>query len=136
MPFCAKNYGIFEKNCAKIDVFCANACMIKNILLNVGYGVEAVLDATEALVKLKLNHYDLIITDLEMPKINGYKFIEILQNDEMYTDIPVIVMSSKPKEQALHDLRKQKIEGYMQKDMFNQAEFVSMVKETLSKYHE
>ena len=43
MPFCAKNYGIFEKNCAKIDVFCANACVIKNILLSLHRFSQTVL---------------------------------------------------------------------------------------------
>ena len=34
--------------------------MVKNILTNIGYSVDAVLDVTEAMVKLKMNHYDLI----------------------------------------------------------------------------
>ena len=39
--------------------------------MNIGYTVDAALDASEALVKLKLNHYDLIMTDLNMPKIDS-----------------------------------------------------------------
>ena len=109
--------------------------MIKSILANIGYSVDAVLDATEALVKLKISHYDLIITDINMPKMDGYEFIETLKNDEMYMDIPVIVMSSLTKEEAMKRLGKFKIEGYMQKDTFNQNEFIEKVKETLTKYH-
>lgn len=97
--------------------------------------VDAVLDATEALVKLKMTHYDMIISDLNMPKIDGNEFIERLKNDEMYMDIPVIVMSSQPKESAMKLLKQVQIEGYIQKDAFNQAVFVNLVKETLTKYH-
>ena len=104
--------------------------------MNIGYTVDAALDASEALVQLKLNHYDLIMTDLNMPKINGYELVERLKNDEMYADIPIIVMSSEPKEKAMKKLNKYKIEGYLQKDSFNQAEFVKIVKEVLTKYHE
>lgn len=119
-----------------VDDSMTTRTMIKNILLNIGYSVDAALDGSEAIVKLKLNHYDLIITDLNMPKLNGHKLIEQLKNDEMYMDIPVIVMSSDPKENALKKLKQYKLEGYITKDAFNQTVFVDMVKEILTKYHE
>ena len=76
-----------------------------------------------------------IITDINMPKMDGFEFIETLRNDEMYMDIPVIVMSSLSKETALKRIGKLKIDGYMQKDLFNQTEFIEKIKETLTKYH-
>ena len=60
---------------------------------------------------------------------------ERLKNDEMYMDIPIIAISSITKEEALKRIDKHKIEAYMQKDMFNQPEFIERVKEALSKYH-
>jgi len=118
-----------------VDDSMTTRSMIKNILLNIGYSVDAVLDVSEALVKLKLNHYDLIISDITMPKIDGYEFVERLKNDEMYSDIPVIVMSSIDKATAMKKLKNFNIEGYMQKDTFNQTEFVDLVKAVLTKYH-
>ena len=109
--------------------------MIKNILLNIGYMVDAVLDAEEALVKLKLNHYDLIITDLTMPKIDGYEFIELLKNDEMYMDIPIIVMSSMPEKNAKSKLNQAHVDYYIAKDNFDQNELANQVKKILTKYH-
>ena len=118
-----------------VDDSMTTRSMMKNILNNLGYSIDAVLDATEALVKLKLSHYDLILTDINMPKIDGYEFIELLRNDEMYMDIPIIVMSSILKETAIKRLSKFKIDGYIQKDLFNQTEFVEKVREVLTKYH-
>lgn len=109
--------------------------MVKNILLNIGYMVDTVLDADEALVKLKLTHYDLIITDLTMPKIDGYEFIERLRNDEMYADIPIIVISSLPENQARKRLNKLSIAHYISKDNFDQADLAMQVKEILTKFH-
>ena len=102
-----------------VDDSITTRTMIKNILMNIGYMVDAVLDAPEALVKLKLNHYDLIITDLTMPKIDGYEFIERLKNDEMYMDIPIIVMSSLQENKARKKLAQYNIEYYISKDNFN-----------------
>ena len=118
-----------------VDDSVTTRTMIKNILLNIGYTVDAVLDASEALVKLKMNHYDLIITDLSMPKIDGYEFIDRLKNDEMYMDIPVIVMSSMEKDKAMKRLKQYNIEGYLQKDAFDQTQFVNMIKVILTEYH-
>lgn len=119
-----------------VDDSMTTRSMIKNILINFGYSVDSVLSAEEALIKLKMNHYDLIITDINMPKMNGYEFIEVLKNDEMYMDIPVFVISSMTRDEARSRFGRQKIEGYMQKDLFNQSEFIEKIKEIISKYHE
>lgn len=118
-----------------VDDSVTTRTMVKNILLNIGYMVDTVLDADEALVKLKLTHYDLIITDLTMPKIDGYEFIERLRNDEMYADIPIIVISSLPENQARKRLNKLSIAHYISKDNFAQADLAMQVKEILTKFH-
>ena len=118
-----------------VDDSITTRTMIKNILINIGYAVDSALDVSEAMVKLKLNHYDLIITDLTMPKTDGYEFIEILQSDEMYSDIPIIVMSAIPKKISNEKLSKFRVEYYMPKENFNQTELAFQVKRILTKYH-
>lgn len=135
VPKLLTNDILSYKRILVVDDSMTTRTMIKNILLNIGYMVDAVLDVPEALVKLKMTHYDLILTDLNMPKVNGNEFVERLKNDEMYMDIPVIVMSSQPKEKGMKLFKHLQIEGYVQKDAFNQSVFVNMVKETLTKYH-
>ena len=134
-PQTLPNDVISYKRILIVDDSITTRTMIKNILMNIGYSVDAVLDAQEALVKLKLNHYDLIITDLTMPKIDGYEFIERLKNDEMYADIPIVVMSSLAENTAKKRLSPFKIEYYISKDNFNQVEFLQQVKRVITKYH-
>ncbi len=110
--------------------------MIKNILLNSGYLVDVVAEAEEALIKLKMNHYDLIITDLTMPNVDGYQFVNMLKTDEMYADIPVIVMSSISKNVAMEKLASLNIDYYICKENFNQEEFIDQIRSLLTKYHQ
>ncbi len=110
--------------------------MIKNILLNSGYLVDIVSEAEEAYVKLKMNHYDLVVTDLTMPKIDGYEFIKNLRTDEMYSDIPIMVVSSIPVKEAAQKLEPIKVDYYISKENFNQEEFTNQIKVLLTKYHE
>ena len=135
VPRLLSNDILSYKRILVVDDSMTTRSMIKNILINIGYSVDAVLDATEALVKLKLGHYDLIITDINMPKMDGYEFVEILRLDEMFMDIPIIVISSIPRDTAIKRFNKSKIDGYMQKDLFNQTQFLDMVKEILTKNH-
>lgn len=110
--------------------------MIKNILMNCGYIVDIVANVEEALIKLKTSHFDLIITDLAMPKIDGFEFVDRLKTDEMFADIPIIVMSSLSEKVAMKKLENSNIDHYVSKDSFNQDKFVMQVKELLTKYHD
>ena len=119
-----------------VDDSITTRTMIKNILMNTGYEVDTVEDAEEALIKLKHAHYDLIMTDLTMPKIDGYEFIERLRNDEMYADIPIVVMSSIQEATARKQLHSRNaIDFYVSKENFDQTEFSKQIKKVLTKYH-
>ena len=126
---------LYYKKILVLDDSITTRTMIKNILLNIGYTVDSASDVEEALTKLKVSHYDLIITDLSLPKISGFKFIESLKTDEMYEDIPVIVISSLQEDEARKKLNQFNIEYYMLKDNFNQVQLTNQVKEILTKHH-
>ena len=134
-PKLLSNDILAYKKIIVIDDSVTTRTLIKNILMNSGYATDVVSDVEEAITKLKLNHYDLVITDISMPKIDGYEFIHRLKTDEMYADIPLIVMSSIPEKDAAEKLEGMKIDYYISKDNFNQVEFSRQVKDILSKYH-
>ena len=53
----------------------------------------------EALKALPKHHYDLIITDINMPDINGLELISFVKNHPQYRDIPLIVVSTERSEE-------------------------------------
>jgi len=58
-----------------------------------GYGGHTVLEASngeEALAMVRQRHLDLIITDIRMPKMDGYEFVNRLRQEEMNAATPVI----------------------------------------------
>jgi len=58
------------------------------------YIVVTAQDGEEALEKIKEENPDLAILDLMMPKINGYEVCRMLNFDDTYKDMPIIVLSS------------------------------------------
>lgn len=67
---------------------------LRFILGKNGYKVSIAKDGLEALDKIKADTPDLVITDILMPKMDGYKLCEVIKNDEEYRNIPVILLTS------------------------------------------
>jgi len=58
------------------------------------YRVITAVDGMEAMEKLPIEDIDLLITDLNMPNIDGYKLIRNIRNSDKYKDLPIIILSS------------------------------------------
>jgi two-component system, chemotaxis family, sensor kinase CheA len=74
----------------------------KNILEAAGYSVRAAADGLEALEMIRAERPNLVISDIEMPRMNGLQLLAAIREAEDTRDIPVIFVSSldKPEEQA------------------------------------
>lgn len=103
----------------------------KNILTKAGYVVETAQNPIEAFEIMKLIRFDLIITDIEMPEMNGFEFLEKLKTDEMFSDIPVIVVSSLLTEENKKRSAELGAEKYIVKNDFNQEEFQDTISKIL-----
>ena len=68
---------------------------VGRMLESAGYEVDTAVDGEEGLRKASAQHYRLIITDLEMPKLNGYEVIQGLRSREHTRETPVIVMTTR-----------------------------------------
>ncbi|GMU03590.1 response regulator [Corallococcus caeni] len=64
-------------------------------------GVEAVTTASgfEALKLLPRQRFDLIITDINMPDINGLELINFVKKNPNYRDVPLIIVTTEGREQ-------------------------------------
>ncbi len=72
--------------------------MVKDILEGQGYEVLAAVDGQDALEKARHEIPDLIILDLMLPKIDGYKLCRMLKFDEKYKQIPIIMFTARAQE--------------------------------------
>lgn len=67
-----------------------------------GYRVITAVDGMDALEKLPTEKIDLLITDLNMPNIDGLKLIRTIRQDEIYCDLPIIILSSLSKDEDIN----------------------------------
>lgn len=72
--------------------------ILKSVLEEEGYEVIAATDGQQALNLAKTDKPDLIVLDLMLPKIDGYKVCRMLKFDEKYKNIPIIMLTARTKE--------------------------------------
>lgn len=69
--------------------------LVKIRLEAAGYEVAKAFDGQEGLDKAKLEKPDLILLDIMMPKMDGYKVCGLLKMDARFKKIPIILFSAK-----------------------------------------
>jgi two-component system chemotaxis response regulator CheY len=69
-------------------------------LRSAGHKVLKACDGMDALEKLSAcpHNVDLIITDLNMPNVDGYELIATLRKNQRYADVPIIILSAEEEE--------------------------------------
>lgn len=75
--------------------------MIKAILESGGYEVITASDGNEALVTAREQSPDLILLDVMLPGLDGYRVCRLLKFDQKYKHIPIIMLTAKSEEQAM-----------------------------------
>ncbi|NLE64441.1 MAG: response regulator [Elusimicrobia bacterium] len=79
--------------------------LLESRLSKEGFAVSHAENGEDGLALLKKDRPDLIVLDVEMPKMNGYTFIIEMRKDPDCADLPVIVLTSHSENQAIFQRR-------------------------------
>jgi DNA-binding response OmpR family regulator len=104
--------------------------LVKIRLEAYGFEVVAVYDGQEGLNKAKEIKPDLVILDLMLPKIDGYKVCRMLKFDDKYKHIPIILFTAKAQDDDKKIGEQVKADAYITKP-FEPEVLMSKVKELL-----
>jgi DNA-binding response OmpR family regulator len=75
--------------------------MVKSLLERIGFEVETAYDGVEALDKVKKVLPDLIILDVNMPKMDGFRVCRLLKFDRNFRSIPIIMLTARDEEENI-----------------------------------
>lgn len=103
---------------------------VGKLLENAGYDVDVAIDGLEALSKVGTARYNIIITDLEMPRMHGYEFITEIKNDDRFRTIPIIVLTSRAGEKHKRKAMSIGADGYIVKP-FNEETLLENIAKLL-----
>ena len=75
--------------------------MITAILEGAGYEVITAADGAEALEKARGESPDLILLDVMLPKLDGYRVCRLLKFDQNYKHIPIVMLTAKAEDASM-----------------------------------
>lgn len=103
--------------------------LLKNILVHWGYSFEMVKNPREAFDVMFKKDFDLILSDMEMPEMDGGMFVKELKMHQKFKNIPVVIISSYDTEQMAKNMPD--VDAFIMKSNFNQDYLLDIIEKLL-----
>jgi two-component system chemotaxis sensor kinase CheA len=68
--------------------------LLKNILESAGYRVRTAVDGVDALTAMKTEAVDAVVSDIEMPRLNGFDLTGKIRADRKLAELPVVLVTA------------------------------------------
>ncbi len=103
----------------------------KNILESSGYLVVTAVDGAEAMEKIKTRKVDLVVTDVQMPRMDGFVLTASLKKDKNYQQLPIILVTSLESEEDKRRGIEVGADAYITKGAFDQGNLLNTIRQLI-----
>jgi two-component system chemotaxis sensor kinase CheA len=100
----------------------------KNILEAAGFDVTAAVDGEDALLQLHDKRFDIVISDVQMPRLDGFSLTERIKNDDRFKEIPVILVTALQTEADKRRGIEAGADAYITKATFDQKHLLDIIR--------
>ncbi len=100
----------------------------KNVFESLGFVVDTAIDGMDGLEKLQSGHYDMLVTDLEMPRLDGFGLVRQIRNQTEYSELPIVVISTRESAEDRMRALEAGADSYMVKQRLEASNIISTVK--------
>ena len=104
----------------------------KDVLEAHGYQVTLAEDGMDGLRKARLGEFNAVLTDVEMPHMDGFTLTERLRQEDKYRDTPIIIITSRGKEEDKRRGIQVGADAYIVKGDFDQGNLVETLRNLLA----
>jgi two-component system sensor histidine kinase and response regulator WspE len=101
----------------------------RQLLARMGFEVETAVDGVDGWNTLRAGRFDLVVSDIDMPRMNGIEFVRTLRADARFGAVPVIVVSYKDREEDRLAGMHAGATAYLTKGAFQDSTFADTVRE-------
>lgn len=103
------------------------------LLRNKGYEVETAVNGMDAWNAVRLGKYDLVITDIDMPRMNGIELVKAIRNDSRLKSVPIMIISYKERENDRLAGLEAGANYYLTKSSFHDETLLDVVNDLIGK---
>jgi two-component system chemotaxis sensor kinase CheA len=105
--------------------------MLKNVLETAGYKVITAFDGIDGFTKARTGEFDLIMSDVDMPRMNGFELTARIRSDKSLSQVPVILVTSlETREDQEHGIDAG-ANAYIVKSSFDQGNLLEAIKKLI-----
>ncbi len=116
-------HSVFERNPMAtdfrflvVDDFSTMRRIIRNLLKECGYAeVEEAEDGAVALHRLRNGRYDFVISDINMPNMNGFELLKTVREDASLKHLPFLLVTAEARKEDIVLAANQGASGYIVK---------------------
>lgn len=101
--------------------------LLKNILETAGYSVQTAVDGQEALALLREYTFDAVVSDVEMPRMNGFDLTRAIRQDEKLKHMPVVLVTSLDSREHREEGLEAGADAYIVKSAFDQSTLLDVL---------
>jgi two-component system chemotaxis sensor kinase CheA len=105
--------------------------LLKNILETVGYQVTTAVDGADAFAQLKSNEFDLVVSDVDMPRMNGFELTIKIRADKKLCELPVVLVTSLESREDKGRGIEAGANAYIIKSSFDQSNLLEVIRRFL-----
>jgi len=105
--------------------------LLKSILETAGYRVETAVDGIDAFAKLKSGEFDIVVSDVDMPRMNGFGLTARIRADTRLSELPVVLVTSLDSESDREHGIDVGASAYIVKSSFDQSNLLKVVRQLL-----
>jgi two-component system chemotaxis response regulator CheY len=99
-----------------VDDFSTMRRIIRNLLKETGFSeADEAEDGVVALQKLRSSNFDFVVTDINMPNMNGFQLLTEMKQDEKLKNIPVLMVTAEARKEDIVLAAQQGAAGYIVK---------------------
>ncbi|NTU94691.1 MAG: response regulator, partial [Bacteroidales bacterium] len=102
--------------------------MLKTIIENGGYIVKTAFDGQDGLETLLNESFDLLVTDIEMPRMNGFELTEKVRENSAFTDLPIILVTTLDKPEDKRRGLESGANAYIVKGSFEKSNLIETIR--------
>ncbi len=103
----------------------------RQLLENAGYQVDVAVDGLEAWSAVRLSDYDLVVTDVDMPRMTGIELVKRVRAEGPKRDLPMIIVSYKDRDEDRLLGLEAGANHYVSKSSFSDSDLVDAVYELI-----
>ena len=119
---------VARKSILVVEDSITSRTLLKSILEASGYEVQSAVDGVEAFSALKTAEFDLVVSDVDMPRMNGFELTAKIRTDKSLAELPVVLVTALDSREDRERGIDAGANAYIVKSTFDQSNLIEVIR--------